>query len=106
MYAVIIAILSLNLRLWLVNNKSIFGLSIRYTNILYKQLIIKYHDDNQLIKKQNYSYLGVVAGLCCEADYIFVPEDPPKKDWPERLCQQLSQARKSHQYSIESFIII
>lgn len=40
-----------------------------------------------------YSYLGVVAGLCSEADYIFIPEDPPTKDWPESMCQQLSQAR-------------
>lgn len=40
------------------------------------------------------SYLAVVAGLCAEADYIFIPEDPPKVDWPKRLCQQLSQARK------------
>lgn len=40
-----------------------------------------------------YSYLALVAGLSCEADYIFIPEAPPKPDWPERLCQQLSQAR-------------
>ncbi len=39
------------------------------------------------------SYLAVVAGLCGEADHIFIPEDPPNKDWPKRLCQQLSQAR-------------
>lgn len=44
---------------------------------------------------QTHSYLSVVAGLCVEADYIFIPEDPPKADWPERLCQQLSQARRS-----------
>lgn len=42
-----------------------------------------------------HSYLAVVAGLCAEADYIFIPEDPPKPDWPERLCKQLSQARNS-----------
>lgn len=39
------------------------------------------------------SYLAVVAGLCAEADYIFIPESPPKSDWPVRLCQQLTQAR-------------
>uniref|UniRef100_A0A2M4D9F9 Putative phosphofructokinase n=1 Tax=Anopheles darlingi TaxID=43151 RepID=A0A2M4D9F9_ANODA len=39
-----------------------------------------------------HSYLAVVAGLCVEADYIFIPEDPPKPDWPERLCKQLTQA--------------
>uniref|UniRef100_A0A1A9WMU0 ATP-dependent 6-phosphofructokinase n=1 Tax=Glossina brevipalpis TaxID=37001 RepID=A0A1A9WMU0_9MUSC len=38
-------------------------------------------------------YLAVVAGLCCEADYIFIPEYPPKSDWPEQLCQKLCQAR-------------
>lgn len=38
------------------------------------------------------SYLAVVAGLCVEADYIFIPESPPKPDWPDRLCQQLEQA--------------
>lgn len=41
-----------------------------------------------------YSYLALVAGLSCEADYIFIPENPPRADWPTRLCQQLSQARK------------
>lgn len=40
-----------------------------------------------------YSYLAVVAGLCTEADYIFIPEDPAKVDWPKRICEQLKQAR-------------
>lgn len=39
------------------------------------------------------SYLAVVAGLCTEADYIFIPEDPAKVDWPRRICAQLKQAR-------------
>ncbi|XP_037035820.1 ATP-dependent 6-phosphofructokinase isoform X2 [Bradysia coprophila] len=42
-------------------------------------------------------YLAVVAGLCAEADHIFIPEDPPKNDWPKRLCQQLSQERNAGQ---------
>lgn len=42
-------------------------------------------------------YLAVVAGLCCEADYIFVPENPPKSDWPEQLCQKLTQERNAGQ---------
>lgn len=42
------------------------------------------------------SYLAIVAGLCAEADYIFIPESPPKADWPERLCQQLRQASQSY----------
>lgn len=41
----------------------------------------------------NCSYLAVVAGLCAEADYIFIPEDPPTTDWPKRICEQLKQAR-------------
>lgn len=42
-------------------------------------------------------YLAVVAGLCCEADYIFIPEYPPKSDWPEQLCQKLCQERNAGQ---------
>lgn len=49
----------------------------------------------KIIKKnQKNSYLAVVAGLCTEADYIFIPEDPAKVDWPKRICAQLSQARR------------
>lgn len=42
-------------------------------------------------------YLAVVAGLCTEADYIFIPEDPAKVDWPKRICAQLSQERSAGQ---------
>ncbi|XP_058465453.1 ATP-dependent 6-phosphofructokinase isoform X1 [Malaya genurostris] len=42
-------------------------------------------------------YLAVVAGLCAEADYIFIPENPPKPDWPEKLCRHLSQERSAGQ---------
>lgn len=41
------------------------------------------------------SYLALVGGLACEADFIFIPEMPPKVDWPDRLCSQLAQARCS-----------
>nr|AHB50479.1 6-phosphofructokinase [Mayetiola destructor] len=33
-------------------------------------------------------YLAVVAGLCGEADYIFIPEDPPTADWPQRAIDR------------------
>ena len=36
-------------------------------------------------------YLAIVSALCCEADYVFFPENPPSRDWPERLCNKLSQ---------------
>lgn len=44
-----------------------------------------------------------MAGLCAEADYIFIPEDPPKKDWGDRLCKQLSQARLPYHNGILNF---
>ncbi|XP_064542578.1 ATP-dependent 6-phosphofructokinase isoform X4 [Drosophila montana] len=42
-------------------------------------------------------YLALVAGLSSEADFIFIPEMPPKTDWPDRLCFQLAQERKAGQ---------
>lgn len=61
---------------------------------------------NHFMHKQpnNFSYLAVVAGLCGEADYIFIPEDPPSADWPQRLCKQLSQARPLSFYLHKLFI--
>lgn len=52
----------------------------------------KMHFSYYHVGKKN-SYLAVVAGLCTEADYIFIPEDPAKVDWPRRICAQLKQAR-------------
>lgn len=40
-------------------------------------------------------YLGIVAALSAEADYVFFPECPPPVDWPDKLCKKLSQARLS-----------
>lgn len=51
-----------------------------------------------------FSYLAVVAGLCAEADYVFVPEDPPKIDWQKKLCQQLQQARQLKMHSSPIYI--
>jgi hypothetical protein len=33
-----------------------------------------------------------MAGISSEADFIFIPEDPAKPTWPQRICQKLSQA--------------
>lgn len=38
-----------------------------------------------------HSYLALVAGVACEADYVFIPEDPPSSDWPQKLCKKLMQ---------------
>lgn len=37
-------------------------------------------------------YLAVVGALTSEADYVFVPEDPPPVDWQKKLCDKLEQA--------------
>lgn len=40
---------------------------------------------------KNYSYLALVSGITCEADYIFVPEDPAKPNWQDNLCKKITQ---------------
>lgn len=39
----------------------------------------------------HYSYLALVAAMCCEADFVFIPEWPPEQDWPNKLCKKLMQ---------------
>lgn len=38
-------------------------------------------------------YLTLVAGIACEADYIFIPESPPNMDWEDKLCSHLRKCR-------------
>lgn len=38
-------------------------------------------------------YLALVAALASEADFVFIPEWPPEKDWPDTLCKKLKQER-------------
>lgn len=38
-------------------------------------------------------YLAIVAALTSEADYVFVPENPPPEDWQKRLCDKLEQVK-------------
>jgi hypothetical protein len=40
-----------------------------------------------------FRYLSLVAGLTSEADYVFIPEWPPERGWPAKLCRKLQQAR-------------
>lgn len=51
------------------------------------------------------SYLALVAGLSCEADFIFIPEAPPSTDWPEKLCHKLNQARDNFAKQLQVAII-
>lgn len=39
-------------------------------------------------------YLALVSAIACEADYVFIPENPPEPGWQDRLCEKLSAARK------------
>ncbi|MCL4119740.1 UNVERIFIED_CONTAM: hypothetical protein GTU68_014127 [Idotea baltica] len=42
-------------------------------------------------------YLALVAALSSEADYVFIPENPPAVNWQEKLCQKLKQERSMGQ---------
>ena len=36
-------------------------------------------------------YLALVAGVVCEADFVFIPEWPPETDWKSRGLIQLKK---------------
>ena len=38
-------------------------------------------------------YLALVAGVVCEADFVFIPEWPPETDWKSRMCTKLKASR-------------
>lgn len=40
---------------------------------------------------ENYSYLGLVAALATEADYLFIPELPMGLGWESNMCRKLKQ---------------
>ncbi|XP_025267033.1 ATP-dependent 6-phosphofructokinase isoform X4 [Camponotus floridanus] len=42
-------------------------------------------------------YLALVTAICCEADYVFIPEWPPEQEWPNKLCKKLLQERLTGQ---------
>ncbi|XP_014246754.1 ATP-dependent 6-phosphofructokinase isoform X2 [Cimex lectularius] len=42
-------------------------------------------------------YLALVSAITTEADYVFCPESPPPKDWPDVICNTLQQARATGQ---------
>ncbi|XP_077385019.1 phosphofructokinase, muscle b [Festucalex cinctus] len=39
-------------------------------------------------------YLALVTALACAADWVFIPEMPPEKDWEDHLCRRLTQQRQ------------
>uniref|UniRef100_A0A0P4W713 6-phosphofructokinase n=1 Tax=Scylla olivacea TaxID=85551 RepID=A0A0P4W713_SCYOL len=42
-------------------------------------------------------YLALVAALTSEADYVFIPENPPPENWSEKICNKLKQERSMGQ---------
>lgn len=38
-------------------------------------------------------YLALVSALACGADWVLIPEMPPKDGWEEQMCQKLSESR-------------
>ncbi|XP_067219267.1 ATP-dependent 6-phosphofructokinase, platelet type isoform X4 [Chanodichthys erythropterus] len=38
-------------------------------------------------------YLALVSGLACGADWVLIPEMPPKDGWEEQMCHKLSESR-------------
>ncbi|CAO1414051.1 unnamed protein product [Diamesa serratosioi] len=40
-------------------------------------------------------YLALASGLACEADYIFIPEDPAPLNWKEEVCDRLAAEKLS-----------
>ncbi|XP_076035217.1 ATP-dependent 6-phosphofructokinase isoform X3 [Oratosquilla oratoria] len=42
-------------------------------------------------------YLALVAALTSEADYVFIPENPPQENWGEKVCHKLQQERSMGQ---------
>lgn len=50
-----------------------------------------------------YSYLALVAALASEADYVFIPEDPVKVDWKEKICKKILQVYTQPSISLSNF---
>lgn len=36
-------------------------------------------------------YLALVSALACGADWVLIPEKPPKDGWEEQMCHKLSE---------------
>ena len=42
---------------------------------------------------RNCGYLALLAGLASEADFVLVPENPPKEGWEEKMCMRIRYHR-------------
>ncbi len=41
-------------------------------------------------------YLALVSALACGADWVLIPEMPPKDGWDVQMCHKLSEVTHSH----------
>lgn len=46
------------------------------------------------IMGRNCGYLTVMAGIACGADWVLIPENPPKPGWEDAMCEKLETCRK------------
>ncbi|PVV02942.1 hypothetical protein BB560_002599 [Smittium megazygosporum] len=45
---------------------------------------------------RNCGWLALASAICTGADYVFIPEDPPRgEDWETRMCEALQNSRKA-----------
>lgn len=40
-------------------------------------------------------YLAMAAGLASDADWIFIPENPPENGWQDKLCKRMQYQREA-----------
>uniref|UniRef100_A0A8C2ZNY0 Phosphofructokinase, platelet n=1 Tax=Cyclopterus lumpus TaxID=8103 RepID=A0A8C2ZNY0_CYCLU len=51
-------------------------------------------------------YLALVSALACGADWVFIPEMPPKDGWEDSMCQKLSEVTNAHKSKRLNIIIV
>ena len=73
----------------------LIDLTIKILTVLLFYSIFVYHQRTFILEVmgRHCGYLALVAGIVCEADYVFIPEYPPETNWPEQLCTKLKTAR-------------
>lgn len=43
---------------------------------------------------RNCGYLALCTAIACDADWVFIPEDPPMPGWEDQMCSKLESSRK------------
>uniref|UniRef100_A0A8C2ZP41 ATP-dependent 6-phosphofructokinase n=1 Tax=Cyclopterus lumpus TaxID=8103 RepID=A0A8C2ZP41_CYCLU len=50
-------------------------------------------------------YLALVSALACGADWVFIPEMPPKDGWEDSMCQKLSEVTNAHKSTNTDLVV-